>query len=540
MADDIASLGFAVDSSQALTGAAALDKLSASGKTAEAQAQKVATAHTLAATQTARLVAEMTAAQRVIYAFGEAASGVSGQLVALSAGAGPVGVFLSALGPWGLAASVGLMLAEVAMHALVESAKKVGDSSIELVKFSAATGLSIDQLTAFKKAGAQLGIESSDVEQRLARFTQQLHALNDATGPLYLEILKVNPAIADQMVKTHDAAEQINLYAKAWTDASFAQRSMMDKIAFGRGGNIFGQVMGSITDQGGLDATVAKIGQFKVFTQQETEEMARMGIQIKENDKIAEKFTASITAMATLKAMVAWSEQGKQFAISMKEAADEADRLSRAPFWERVGRGFDVEAAAMPFAPRSLSSPSSSTGNLAAAAASSAGGDPLLQAAQQITALTKAQNDNKASATALANQYKAWAAVMGDAMTPTEQFTAKTLELNKAIEEHAGKLTAADIARRRAVSSQDELVKGLQLNNSVLGSGATFTEQYNEKLEALRLTTLKAGADLGPNIQKRGEEAIVFDKSKAILAAYIGVLGAAASVEEQVRVAMER
>src|SRR3990167_7092683 len=73
-------------------------------------------------------------------AFAAATSGVSGQLIALSAGAGPVGGVLAALGPWGLAAAVGLTGVTKAFGAASNSANHFasemlrGRVSLEILK----------------------------------------------------------------------------------------------------------------------------------------------------------------------------------------------------------------------------------------------------------------------------------------------------------------------------------------------------------------------------------------------------------------------
>jgi len=72
-----------------------VDKNSAEGKAALAERIKDINAHYGNATASSK-------------AFASATSGVSAQLIAMSAGLGPIGVFLAAFGPWGIAAAVGL------------------------------------------------------------------------------------------------------------------------------------------------------------------------------------------------------------------------------------------------------------------------------------------------------------------------------------------------------------------------------------------------------------------------------------------------
>jgi len=73
-------------------------------------------------------------------AVGKAMSGVSGQLIALSAGAGPVGVFLAALGPLGIAAAVGLGVLYTKSIASVEAFRKFEEESLTLNSMLKSTG----------------------------------------------------------------------------------------------------------------------------------------------------------------------------------------------------------------------------------------------------------------------------------------------------------------------------------------------------------------------------------------------------------------
>src|SRR5262249_26009047 len=82
-----------------------------------------------------------TLAQR---AFAQATSGVNSELVAMASGAGPVGIFLAGLGPWGIAAGAGLTLARAGFSLLNDEAAKVGARSVSVRNFADSTGFAID------------------------------------------------------------------------------------------------------------------------------------------------------------------------------------------------------------------------------------------------------------------------------------------------------------------------------------------------------------------------------------------------------------
>jgi hypothetical protein len=220
-----------------------------------------------------------TAAQK---AFAAATSGVSGQLIALSAGAGPVGVFLSALGPWGLAASVGIGLVTSAFTHMKEEAARVGDKAIELRKFSEITGLSTEQIRGLNKAGAELGIGSEAIETALSRFTVGLEEAHKGTGDLYNKIREIDPALAKQLSETRTAAEGWDLYAKAVKAARDAgdvtQAAALGRAAGGRGGAQIVPVAAATAEAGGLDLIGAKYREISGATNEWTERLAKAKI----------------------------------------------------------------------------------------------------------------------------------------------------------------------------------------------------------------------------------------------------------------------
>jgi hypothetical protein len=149
-----------------------------------------------------------------------AVSGIQSQMVALSAGLGPVGVGLAALGPVGLAVGVGLKLASDAIDAMSSSADALAAKATVMSNFAAVTGLTTDQVQALTETAAKLGVSSDETQRFIDQFTSKLTALRTASGPLYDAILKVDAGIAQQMLTAKGTTAEFDLYAQAWKEAA--------------------------------------------------------------------------------------------------------------------------------------------------------------------------------------------------------------------------------------------------------------------------------------------------------------------------------
>src|SRR6185369_7745453 len=143
----------------------------------------------------------------------------SGQLIALSAGAGPVGTFLSALGPWGMAGAVGLGAVAAALHYVSEESSRMGAKAIELQAFKEVTGLTIAQIAALRNAGSDLGVEGDTITSKFEKLTAGLNEARRASGQLYDDVRTVNAALADELQRSTTTAQGIDVLAKAYQQA---------------------------------------------------------------------------------------------------------------------------------------------------------------------------------------------------------------------------------------------------------------------------------------------------------------------------------
>jgi hypothetical protein len=254
-------------------------------------------------------------------AFAAATSGVNGQLIALSAGAGPVGVFLSALGPWGTAAAIGIGGLEKAFSAATDAAHKLAEKSQELRAFSQATGLSTDQVQALRSEASKFGVTAEEAQTAIQNFTARFNDLRLGTGELLTQIRRVNPALADQMQGITNAGDALTLFGQALLRVdNIFERNALVKAATGRGGISAAQFLA------GLDVskvTQSYVDAGKAIDENLIKKLAQLGIDIEKTSSAASKNIASIFAepvlnlqLAYLKNLESMSRLAKDFTVS--------------------------------------------------------------------------------------------------------------------------------------------------------------------------------------------------------------------------------
>ena len=160
---------------------------------------------------------------------------IQGQLVAAAGGLGMTGVLLASMGPWGLAAAVGLGAASAALSTMSEMAHGLAQHARELNTFAEVTGLTTDQIQALEERAAKFGLTSEQTQTAVARFTAGFNELRLGTGTLLTQINRIDPALTDQMAAATDAASAMTLYGQALQKTSdIFQRNALMKAGTGR------------------------------------------------------------------------------------------------------------------------------------------------------------------------------------------------------------------------------------------------------------------------------------------------------------------
>lgn len=475
---DVATLGLAVDSTQVIKGSAALDELAASGKGADAAVGALE-----------KSANKTGVAQKALTA---ALSGVSAQLIALSAGAGPVGVFLSALGPWGIAAAVGLGGLATAFSYVKEEAARMGSKAIELNAFRAATDLTIAQISALKQAGAQLGVTGDTVQTSFERLTAGLQDARRATGPLYDDVQKIDGGLAKQLESARTVAEGIDVLAKAYKSAGDASAKLdLSRSIFGRGGAPLGAVLGKVDEAGGLAKLSTQLKNVGDQTDDTTDRWARMQAKIEETERRAKNILASIFTEQGLQAALKAAEYAERYAKAIKEATENGS-IGKAAVTGNSGFGSELDLTP------TLNTPNDPKVLAAAAAEAGAAWDKLDEAmgtasvaaanraAEALAKVTKSTKELQDAAAAAAKTQQDLIAFLGSGATIADRLKGRLDDINSAYKDgRTGAATAMEADRNKYLAENaarlDAVIQRESMRIGALGALATVSDAVLQK-----------------------------------------------------------
>lgn len=406
-------------------------------------------------------------------AFAAATSGVSGQLIALSAGAGPVGVFLAALGPWGLAAAAGVGLLAVAFEEAKRTATLLAAEAVSLERFAETTGLSTSTLQALTQAAAKHGVSAEEATNAVVRFTTAWAEARDGGGTFLSQLQKIDPGLADQIQRTKDSATAFDLLTKAIKAAdeagNISQRNQLLRAAGGRGGvAALTGVSAASTEAGGLsNLTQQAVEAGKAIDDKLLKEIQVLKSELDETTKHADLLMGSVGAKPILETGLAWQKLRVSMAETIVElAAGEAKLGPWERFFAQVARvqnGLDLTPILKNPVALSGAEPSAVWGPSQAAPG-------VLQ-----------PKDIKAQ---LADM-KEYVTLLGSGATEGDKLKLKLLELTAAV---VGNSTAENkyaAAIGMSAAKLDSYIATLTLHNAALGAGATVTDVVTEKMAAL-------------------------------------------------------
>lgn len=435
---------------------------------------------------------QLTAGERTLSAFGKATSGVSGQLIALSAGAGPVGVFLSALGPWGLAAAVGIGAVATAFGFVAEESARMGAKAVDLRVFADVTGLAIGQIAALRNAGAEAGVAGDTVASSFERMTANLTAARRASGTLFDEIRLVNSGLADQLRSSTTTVQGIDSIAAAYHQAGDdAQRASIARAAFGKAGASLGPVLDKIAIAGGVEQ-LAQLKQVGEQTDAQTRRWADMQTKIDETNKQAKNILAGIFTEEGLKAALLAAEAAKQMALALRDIASQKEGLNwlqrMMADWARasaVASGADPAAAMAPFA-KTAAMNRLQQGQGTKVGVDQKDIDSWLKLEDAIRGiLTPAEQAKKTLeeqqnlAAGDAKLEKERIGLLGSAATLDEQRISRLKDLNSALLNHT--ISQTDYNRAVAATNLDSIITLESRRLGILGAMAPIQEQLAQK-----------------------------------------------------------
>ncbi len=402
-------------------------------------------------------------------AFTNSLRGVETQMVALSAGMGPVGVLLAGFGPWGLAAAAGIGLITSAINYLVDEANRMGDVASQLRNVSEATGLSTDSLQKLELTGASLGLTNQQVTQSFSMFEVQLGSLRDGTGRLYTELMRVNPALVTQVASTRDATAAWNLLAQAYVQADQQQQALIAHAAAGgrQGVASAGNLLAATAASGGIQSLPAPAS---LLSAEQIDQWSKLREQIQATNQITKDLMASTWTSETLDRELKAAQYAERAAAAIKDMADQHSKMSwLESLFDSIAR-YGEGAGSYPTQPPVTHSAAKID---PAVIAAQSGGNPY---------------DNTGTAGALsssfiANQLKAQVTALGSAATASDKLREKTLELNAQLANNT--ITQDTYNKALSGARLDAAISSTNAYVSALGPLATVDDAVKQKTEQL-------------------------------------------------------
>lgn len=254
---------------------------------------------------------------------GKAFEGVSGQLIALSEGAGPVGVALAAFGPIGVAAAIGISVAIDAVKHLSEEANALGERSAKLKDFAETAGVTAVQLQVLEKAAGGVGVSTEKLEGAFVRFHVQLSELQLGQGNLYKQLKIVDKGLVDELSVTKDVAKAWDFLSEAYEKASASQKVLIERAVAGqRGGGGIGRVFSATAEAGGIAGLQAHINPIELISNEQRDSLGKIAIEIGQINAATKDIKANQYALEIL-------ELEKKVALYQQQIAIDAIEFNK-------------------------------------------------------------------------------------------------------------------------------------------------------------------------------------------------------------------
>lgn len=411
-----------------------------------------------------------TQASPLAQAFGNSLKSVQGQMVALSAGMGPVGVFMASFGPLGLAAAAGLGLITSAMSYAIAEANRMGDVARELRDLSDTTKVTTDDLQKLQNKGTDVGLTGDQVATSLERFGVQLAELQKGSGAFYDELNRVNPALVLQLATTKDNATAWNILAQAYAQADDKQQALIAHAAFGRGGAGSGRLLNATAQAGGIQGLASPDA---MLSSDEVNRWADLKTTIDSTFKSAKDLQATLFTQDVLDRQKQAADYALSWSQSLASGAISATAIGQSNFGEFPSSGTD---SLNPNDPHVQPRTRISVGAQPPLTAADAGGNPFDSGGNQGASL---------GAQFLANQQKQLVTALGSGASAYDQLKARILDVNAA--QAANSSIVTDAVAKRAIDAAT-LQTTIQLEGqriSLLGQAATTQDLVKQKTDEI-------------------------------------------------------
>lgn len=457
---------------------------------------------------------QLTRSQKAMSA---ATSELGNQMQAAVSSFGTAGAALAAMGPAGIAAAAALGLISVGFKQAADAALALADRAGKLKDFAETTGFTVVQLQALEKAGHDVGVTSESVTRGLERFSVAMDDVKKGSGPVFEQLLEINPALAQQMKQVNSLTEAWDIFSKAIKQSDLEQANKLARSVFGRSGVEITRLARANADAGGIGGLTNQLKEVDRITAAQAERWDALGDQIAWNMKKAKENVAAIFTEPVLNAMLTFSNGlvelsrvARSFTMSDEMKMMFKLMSAAASTLGAVGSGVSIVSGWL--------GKSSAPAPAAGPSFESRWGDTSTGPAVSID--TARLEQQKRSLAQLVAEQERWAAAMGAAVTPAQQLKLSLDKVrlaqleNKISAEQAAKATGALNAQFASSQFQayvgalgqtvtvEEQVKAKRFQlNDAMRQGAPLTKdqiafqlQYTRE-SALGITSLKAAAE---------------------------------------------
>jgi hypothetical protein len=429
-------------------------------------------------------------------ALGKITQSLQFQMAAMAGGLGLTGQVLSAFGPWGFAAAVGLGVVTSGLNFVSDASHALAQKSKEIFEFSEAVGLTTSQFQALKAEAGKFGIDSEALAKGLSKFTAGFDSLRLGSGQLLTDINKINPALADQMKQTTDSATAFTLFGKAvaQTDDIF-QRNALLKAGLGKGSAQYGAFFASSPDVNALSIAFAAAG--KGIDENLINKLRQLQIEIDKTNSVAKTIFASTFGTSTLEAELTYAKTLLEISKTFKLITE-----MNFPNWLNDSATYAGKLVLQLTPLGTIVSGLILLKGLVSAGAAAYDSKPVSMANYQSpsNSYSSFQKSNvvpeptgSKTLEALSAESKNLTAVLGSAATPAQKLDAAIKALGVTAKDTG--VSASDLAKGVAALKFDDAVAQQNAYNAAMGVATPLTDLLIAKKQALAIAN-RNGAGL--------------------------------------------
>lgn len=261
-------------------------------------------------------------AQEQLNALGAIIDVVRGRAAGLASQGGGVTTAISRWGPAGLAAGAALGVAALSITKMALATEEFAAKAQGIRDLANVLRLTTLQVQALNDAGGKASITQEDMSRAMGRFAGLTQDARKAQGDFFETVRRLNPELADQLLRTTDQAQALDLLAAAYAKAGTgAQRADLAKL-LGKDVAAFGNFLQQIHAAGGVNA-MANVFSPEAIPQETIEKVTKLRIDIAQIKERTANIWSGMFAADVL-------ENQRRTAQLMLEIAEAAERAAKA------------------------------------------------------------------------------------------------------------------------------------------------------------------------------------------------------------------